>query len=281
MLHAAHEPPAPLARLVQSLWIQEEPAVDEPVEPTVLLPVGYAALVFEYGDPFEELGADGVARRLAPVVLAGPCTRPVRVRALGRTGLVIVPFRPWGAAAFFPGAAGASERFVELEALVSPAEVRRVHAQVLEAADERGRRAAVERFLLARLGRVASDACVVAAVERIERAEGREPIADVARHLGIGRRHLARRFAETLGLGPKAFARIVRFQGALRRARAGEPWATVAARAGYSDQAHLVKECQALSGCTPVELIGEVEQRAVGRYFNAGDPALRPATLYL
>ena len=105
MIHAAHAPPAPLAHLVQSLWIQEEPAVDEPVEPTVLLPVGHAALVFEYGDPFEELGADGVARRLAPVVLARACTRPVRVRALGRTGLVIVPFRPWGAAAFFPGAA--------------------------------------------------------------------------------------------------------------------------------------------------------------------------------
>jgi AraC-like DNA-binding protein len=95
------------------------------------------------------------------------------------------------------------------------------------------------------------------------------------------RRHLARRFARTLGLGPKAFARIVRFQGALRRARAGKTWAVVAARAGYSDQAHLAKECLALSGCTPAELLGEVEQRAVGRYFNDADPALRRSTLYL
>jgi len=281
MIHAAHAPPARLAHLVQSLWIQEEPAVDEPVAPTVLLPVGHAALVFEYGDPFEEVAADGVARRLAPVVIAGPCTRPVRVRALGRTGLVIVPFRPWGAAAFFAGAAECAKRFVELEALVSAAEVRRVHGEVLEATDEGGRRAAVERFLLARLGRGEIDACVAAAVERIERAEGREPVAAVARHLGVGRRHLARRFAGTLGLGPKAFARIVRFQGALRRARAGEPWAVVAARARYTDQAHLTRECQALSGCTPVELIGEVEERAVGRYFNAADPALRRSTIYL
>ena len=283
MLHTAFEPAARLASFVQSLWIQEEPATPdgECVEPTVLLPVGHAALVAEYGDPFEELAPDGAVRRLPPLLLAGPFTRPVRVRALGRTGLVIVPFVPWGAGALFGPQAECAEHFVELDALVPARDARRLHEELHEAHDPRGRAAAVERFLLVRASGRGADAGVVAAVRHIEHGGGRTPVAAVAAELGIGRRQLARRFERVLGIGPKAFARIVRFQRALARARAGEPWAEVAPAAGYSDQAHLVTECVALAGCTPTALVGGLEERAVGRTFNATDARLARSVIYL
>ncbi len=283
MLHAAHAPAARLAPFVQSLWIQEEPATPagEWVEPTVLLPVGYAALVLDHGEPFEELAPDGTVRRLAPLALAGPFTRPVRVRATGRTALVIVAFRPWGANAFFGPQAECAERFVELDLLLPAAEVRRLREELHAAPDARGRCAAVERFLGAQRNVRTPDARVVAAVARIERRAGHEPIEALADGLGLGRRHLARLFERSLGMGPKTFARIVRFQHLLRRARAGESWATLAPAAGFSDQAHLVKECVALAGCTPTALLGGLEQHEVGRYFNAADASLRRSTIYL
>ncbi|MGH2687373.1 MAG: DUF6597 domain-containing transcriptional factor, partial [Actinomycetota bacterium] len=75
--------------------------------------------------------------------------------------------------------------------------------------------------------------------------------------LGIGERHLRRRFAAAVGYPPKTLQRILRFQRflTLARAAAGGPrpvdrpggLAGLAAAAGYADQAHLTRECSRLA----------------------------------
>lgn len=281
MPFAARAPDRRLAPFVESLWIQEEPAADPTLAPTVLLPVGRAALVVEYGDPFEELDARGSAARLPAALLAGQRDAPARVRATGRTGLVLVNFRPSGAAALLGPQDDTAGRHVDLAALVGAARARRLVEEVRTGRDALARTAAVERFLLALRNPRAPDALVEAASARILAARGRVSIAGLARAHGLSRRQLVRRFRSELGLAPKAFARIVRFQCALRRARAGASWARVAPAAGFHDQAHLAKECQALSGCTPGELLAGLEERAVGRAFNDGDPELARFATYL
>ncbi|MGA4996344.1 DUF6597 domain-containing transcriptional factor [Nonomuraea bangladeshensis] len=73
-------------------------------------------------------------------------------------------------------------------------------------------------------------------------------VSEVARDLGLSERQLHRRSLTAFGYAPKILQRIVRFQRALRLARAGVPLATVAAEAGYADQAHLSHEVKRLSG---------------------------------
>jgi AraC-like DNA-binding protein len=82
---------------------------------------------------------------------------------------------------------------------------------------------------------------------------GRAKIASVATAVGWSRKHLGRRFAGDVGLGPKAVARIVRFNRALATSRSAENggWAGIAAECGYADQAHLVREFGEFSGASP------------------------------
>ena len=81
---------------------------------------------------------------------------------------------------------------------------------------------------------------------------GRLRVGAVAEALGCSRRHLADRFAEEVGVSPKVAARLMRFESA--RARLGEvPLARLAAECGYSDQAHLTREFQALGGASPTQ----------------------------
>ncbi|MGR6922991.1 DUF6597 domain-containing transcriptional factor [[Actinomadura] parvosata] len=73
-------------------------------------------------------------------------------------------------------------------------------------------------------------------------------VSEVAWHLGYSERQLQRRSVHAFGYAPKTLQRIVRFQRALRLARAGRPLAEVAATAGYTDQAHLANDVKRLSG---------------------------------
>ncbi len=89
---------------------------------------------------------------------------------------------------------------------------------------------------------------------RIVGAGGDVPIEAVRAELGCSRRHLATRFAQEIGLPPKAYARVVRFERASSLLAAGRPPADVAAACGYSDQAHLGREVAALADTTPGRL---------------------------
>lgn len=85
-------------------------------------------------------------------------------------------------------------------------------------------------------------------------------VNEVADDLGVSERHLRRVFRESVGVSPKAFAKLTRFHRALRAARkhphAG--WASIASAAGYYDQAHLIADFRAIAGATPQVLLGEL-----------------------
>ena len=71
---------------------------------------------------------------------------------------------------------------------------------------------------------------------------------------GWSRRHVTERFRRQLGITPKAYARLLRFQHAtdlLGQDRPGRSLADVAMAAGYYDQSHLTRDFAALAGMTP------------------------------
>jgi AraC-like DNA-binding protein len=79
--------------------------------------------------------------------------------------------------------------------------------------------------------------------------------AAVAAELELSARQFRRRCHETAGYGPKTLQRILRFRRFVSRIDAGDrDLATIAADAGYADQAHLTRECAELSGLTPAAL---------------------------
>ncbi|MFB4281289.1 DUF6597 domain-containing transcriptional factor [Nonomuraea sp. MTCD27] len=87
-------------------------------------------------------------------------------------------------------------------------------------------------------------------------------VAEVAWDLGFSERQLQRRSVMSFGYAPKTLQRIVRFQHALRLARAGVPLAEVAVMAGYTDQAHLANDVKRLSGVSMSRLVSPVRQPA-------------------
>lgn len=78
-----------------------------------------------------------------------------------------------------------------------------------------------------------------------------EPLMDAT---GWSRRHVTDRFRRQLGVSPKAYARLLRFDNAtalLTNPAAGRSLAAVAIEAGYYDQSHLNRDFVSLAGMTP------------------------------
>jgi len=94
---------------------------------------------------------------------------------------------------------------------------------------------------------------LTAAVAHMQSTRGRVAVQDVASAVGWSARHLRSVFAETVGLSPKRFARIVRIRHAVRRLQNPNPpgLAALALACGFCDQAHMTREFQALLGEPP------------------------------
>ena len=68
----------------------------------------------------------------------------------------------------------------------------------------------------------------------------------------LSKRQYERVFHDTVGMKPKEYSRIVRFQKALWMMQRGESnYAGIAAECGYSDQSHFIRNFKKLSGYTP------------------------------
>jgi AraC-like DNA-binding protein len=80
-----------------------------------------------------------------------------------------------------------------------------------------------------------------------------ESVDTVVADSGYSHRHVVRTFEQAVGLKPKTYGRLRRFDRVLARL-AAEPdasWADLAAAEGYTDQAHLIREFRSFAGVTP------------------------------
>jgi AraC-like DNA-binding protein len=105
---------------------------------------------------------------------------------------------------------------------------------------------------------------VTHAWNRLLATAGQVSVARLAADVGWSTRNLNRQFSIELGLGPKAAARVIRFDRARRELQrrataAGRPpaLAEIAADFGYFDQAHLAAEFSTLAGCPPSRWLSE------------------------
>jgi AraC-like DNA-binding protein len=111
-----------------------------------------------------------------------------------------------------------------------------------------------DTFIKLLLNEKAFDDRVSVALHMIWSSKGQVRIEALADTLGFSQRHLDRRFLEYVGLTPKRMCRIARFISVftMMNTTQGLNWADLAVASGYSDQAHLVRECKYFTGRSPL-----------------------------
>jgi AraC-like DNA-binding protein len=87
----------------------------------------------------------------------------------------------------------------------------------------------------------------------IVRHRGQISIAGIARQQGVSRQQMARRFSAAIGMTPKLFARVTRFQTLVHALLSSDVshWVSVAPALGFYDQAHMINEFRGFAGAPP------------------------------
>lgn len=246
MSYAEHPAGARLAGWVECLWTIRVPTEASPA-PTTVHPDGCMDVIFDLGPPL----ASGTWRSF----LVGTMRSPETYAVPGGADLVGVRLRPGAARALAEcDPADVVDERVALEDVWG--REARLLEEALVSMPTRARLAALRRALEARLAPDRADPLVRRAVGLVEDSRGTLPVADVARAVGRSVRTLERRFVEATGVGPKELGRVVRFRRAMRllRDRPDLGGARLAARCGYADQSHLIREFRALAGTTPTRV---------------------------
>jgi AraC-like DNA-binding protein len=211
-------------------------------------------LIVSFGEPFAiGLGRAPGANERYGSFAAGLFAGPVTIDSFGSCHCLQINFTPLGARRFFRmPMTELTDRMAALDDLLG-AEGSALRDELGNASTWEARFDIAEAFVLRRLaGADAPSPEIAWAFDRIAATGGRARVASIAREIGWSRKHLARRFADEIGLGPKSVSRIVRFNRAIAASRSGSGWAGIAADCGYADQAHMVREFRELAGNSPV-----------------------------
>ena len=257
---------------IDRFWGWESQGHEAIALPTVLPGTG-AEFFFHYGTPFRgnedvtsSSGEFGQAHLL--------CVRrtPLALAPSSNVGFIAVRFR-----------AGAVHRFISVpgaELLDSNwsatdlwgAAGTTLAERIRDAASFSERMTHLQSFLARQLLVRRSDLVVEAAVACLYQNAATTTVAQLAQHLGIGRRQLERRFLALTGQTPVEVRRTSRFQKTVRSLLL-DPSVTAADAAlahGYFDQAHFIHDFKALATISPQQWLRAARSKT--HFYNTSRP---------
>lgn len=265
-----------LAHLVEYFGIQQ--SEDQTDAVTEVLPTTHHDLLIHFADPFLHHQDDQLERE-PTAYICGQRTQPYKVSAAGKTGIVICSFYPWAISELTGTSLGCSSNQT-VDAIDVFPKIRCVLDRVLSGSDARARIRPLESYLLSQLKHAN---CFARQSAGFILNNPHASMNQIAKHFGVSKRHLDRQFINAVGLSPKMFSRILKFQTALSYRQTATSAASIAAACGYYDQAHMHRELKRLGGHTPGQLFDKTDSTPLLSQFNLRPPHMSRFynTLYL
>lgn len=250
MLYLERTPEAPLSHFVRALWYAQASNLDHRRER--VLPTGRVQLILNLNRDYLLDCPEGERdRKMAPALITGARSAYEIIDSSDLIDLIGVVFEPGGFSAFAADAVDLfSNRSIALES-VWGSDANALRERLREMSTPQARLRLLEGFLGARLRTSrGKNPMVEFALRRLGRNPGVATVREVAHETGWSERRFSQVFREEVGLTPKVWCRVQRFQQAVQRLHAGGDvrWAELALDCGFYDQSHFANEFRAFSG---------------------------------
>jgi AraC-like DNA-binding protein len=252
-----YKPTPPLSNFVDCLWLYEGHNAKHKTER--ILPTGTLELVINLRQNkllFYDAERPVNCSRFSGAVVSGAHGRGFTPAE--EVFLIGVHFKPGGAFPFLGLPAGdLADTHVDLETLWGRA-AGRLRERLCESRTSAERFQLLHAALLRRLGHgVEKHYAVSAALQMFGKNQGGPIVREAAKYLGLSQRRFIQVFKAEVGMTPKLFSRIQRFQQTRTSIQQNPSpnWATLALDLGYFDQSHLIREFLEFSGLSPTDYL--------------------------
>ena len=215
-------------------------------------------LSFELGQPVDIWHADGRHQVSGTVAVCGAQSRFAAYMGLrGGVESFGIFFQPSGFSHLFAIPMHELTDRAEQASLVVGKRIHDLWNRLGEASSFEERVGITEGFFLACLSRRGLRYRVAGIANYIFEQHGAVRMTDLASRTGLGLRQFERIFLREVGVSPKAFARVARFQAALdaKVACPARTWLDIAHSFGYHDQMHMIHDFESLGHYAPTQLL--------------------------
>lgn len=249
------KPTGILSKYIQNYFIVETYNSIDFMPNERVYPCGYATMVFHYRSPSIFQKKDSGKYIEPNLVICGQQTSYYDLSLSGKTGMILIVFRPHGVKSFFnfPVTELLNEN-LSLQNLIS-SEVIELEDKLFNSLNNRQRITLLENFLIKRLIHNDEFERVEYALKIIENSNGQIKAQDIAHEVCWGIKQFERTFSKYVGVNPKKYASIVRFQNAIqmKRKHNNSSMFQLAIDNGYYDQSHFIHDFKGFTGLSPKE----------------------------
>ena len=189
--------------------------------------------------------------------IVGTMTKPIFAELKNCVNFIAVRFKPGGYLHFFNiPAHELTDKIVPFEMLSTKNSYSLIERVVLE--KHIGRKLELFQNYLENLLIIndKNDSTIKHALYNILEKKGNISISELSKNVNISQRQLCRKFENWIGINPKCFCRIIRFQTIIHLLKNSKfDLLSTALDGGYYDQSHFIHEFSSLYGLTPSEFL--------------------------
>lgn len=248
------KPHPQLTEFIECYWMM----YSDDIIPTVekIIPDGFTEIIFNYKDVYQsKTGIDWQVQ--SPNLLAGQLTTFFYLQNTGTTGSIAVKLKPAALTQLF----GLSmdqylDKIVDLDSFPNPAfkQLKEQISILVKSANERTqeivKKTLDEYFAICMLD--AAENPIKPCLDLIFKSNGMATVTEMAGEANIGERQVERLFKKYIGLSPKYYARIIRFNYIFQLIKSKtSSWTEVVYQSGYYDQSHFIRDFKAFTGEDP------------------------------
>ncbi len=251
---------APLSTYVESIFHFKNFIPDHSIERVV--PTGHVFVIFEL-DGFVRNTFNNATlkpdREFTKVWVSGLHKNYISISAHENSEMFVIQFKPFGAFPFIhESLATLSEKILPGE-FVFGKEILELREQILPLSTSEEKFETAQNWLLSRyIEQNPPPETLINALNALS-ANPASNYQQVVGSYPSTQKHLIDQFKKYVGVTPKYFQRIQRFNEILHKIHQKEKitWAQIAYQSGFSDQSHFIKEFKHFSGFNPEEFISK------------------------